>query len=267
MTSIARIQKSFRTPPFYDAQGMLFQRGELKSNEKIPSSILPPLEKGDREGFELFHGFGGTQGGFRSLGKIMLAARTAFKTAARVCMALGLASVVACQQKMADQPRYKPLARSEFFGDERSARPLIEGTVARGDLRADEHFYTGKVNGKLVDAFPFPITREILLRGQERFNIYCSPCHDRTGTGQGMIVKRGYRAPPSYHTERLRTAPVGHFFEVIISGFGLMPDYAQQVPPADRWAIIAYIRALQLSQNAKLSDVPEAARRTLETTR
>jgi len=172
-----------------------------------------------------------------------------------------------CQQRMADQPRYKPLAMSEFFGDERSARPLIEGTVARGDLRADEHFYTGKVNGKLVDAFPFPITREILLRGQERFNIYCSPCHDRMGTGQGMIVNRGYRPPPSYHTERLRTAPVGHFFEVITSGFGLMPDYAQQVPPADRWAIIAYIRALQLSQNAKLSDVPEAARRTLETTR
>lgn len=175
--------------------------------------------------------------------------------------------LTACQQKMADQPRYKPLARSEFFGDERSARPLIEGTVARGDLRSDEHFYTGKVNGKLVDTFPFPITKEILLRGQERFDIYCSPCHDRIGTGQGMIVKRGYRAPPSYHTERLRTAPVGHFFEVITSGFGLMPDYAQQVPPADRWAIIAYIRALQLSQNAKLSDVPEAARQTLETTR
>ena len=172
-----------------------------------------------------------------------------------------------CQQRMADQPRYKPLARSEFFGDERSARPLVEGTVARGDLRADEHFYTGKVNGKLVDTFPFPITKEILLRGQERFNIYCSPCHDRMGTGQGMIVKRGYRAPASYHTERLRTAPVGHFFEVITSGFGLMPDCAQQVPAADRWAIIAYIRALQLSQNAKLSDVPEATRQTLETTR
>ncbi len=165
---------------------------------------------------------------------------------------------------MADQPRYKPLARSEFFGDERSARPLVEGTVARGDLEADEQFYTGKTNGKLVDTFPFPITEKALRRGQERFNIYCAPCHDRAGTGQGMIVKRGYRAPPSYHIDRLRSAPVGYFFEVITRGFGLMPDYAQQVPPADRWAIIAYIRALQLSQNAKLADVPEGERQKLE---
>lgn len=177
------------------------------------------------------------------------------------CFCLGL---VACQQRMADQPRYKPLAKSEFFGDDRSARPRVEGTVARGDLKADEHFYTGKVNGKLVDTFPFPVTDKVLRRGQERFNIYCAPCHDRVGTGQGMIVKRGYRAPPSYHSERLRAAPVGYFFQVMTLGFGLMPDYAQQVPPGDRWAIIAYIRALQLSQNAKLAEVPEAARQTLE---
>jgi mono/diheme cytochrome c family protein len=166
---------------------------------------------------------------------------------------------------MADQPRYKPLARSEFFNDERSARPLVEGTVARGHLDSDEQFYTGKVNGKLVDSFPFPITKQVLERGEERFNIYCSPCHDRRGTGQGMVVRRGYRAPPSYHIDRLRNAPPGHFFDIITHGFGVMPDYAQQVPPRDRWAIVAYIRALQLSQNAKLADVPEAARQTLET--
>ncbi len=177
------------------------------------------------------------------------------------CLSLG---VVACQQRMADQPRYKPLARSEFFGDERSARPLVEGTVARGDLEADEQLYTGQVNGKVADTFPFPITEKILRRGQERFNIYCSPCHDQAGTGQGMIVKRGYRAPPSYHIERLRSAPPGYFFQVITRGFGLMPDYAQQVSPEDRWAIIGYIRALQLSQNAKLADVPEQERQKLE---
>ncbi|HEX9142991.1 MAG TPA: cytochrome c [Candidatus Binatia bacterium] len=173
-------------------------------------------------------------------------------------------ALMACQQRMADQPRYKPLAKSEFFGDDRSARPLVEGTVARGELKTDEHFYTGKVNGRLVDMFPFPITEKVLRRGEERFNIYCSPCHDRIGTGQGMIVKRGYQSPSSYHSERLRIAPVGYFFDVITRGFGRMPDYAQQVPPNDRWAIIAYIRALQLSQNAKLGDVPEGARPALE---
>jgi hypothetical protein len=180
-------------------------------------------------------------------------------------VACGLAFVVACQQKMADQPRYKPLAKSEFFGDDRSARPLVDGTVARGQLKADEQLYTGKINGKLADTFPFPITKEVLLRGQDRFNIFCSPCHDRTGTGQGMVVQRGFRAPPSYHIDRLRQAPAGHFFDVMTHGFGIMPDYAAQVSPKDRWAIIAYIRALQLSQNAKLTDVPEAERHSLET--
>lgn len=168
-----------------------------------------------------------------------------------------------CQQKMADQPRYEPLQKSTFFSDERTARPLLEGTVARGHLNEDEEFYTGKIGNKLVDRFPFPITREVLLRGQERYNIFCSPCHDEIGTGAGMIVRRGYRAPPSYHIDRLRTAPAGHFFDVITHGFGAMPDYAQQVPPADRWAITAYIRALQFSQNARVNDLPEKAQRAL----
>jgi hypothetical protein len=181
-----------------------------------------------------------------------------------ILMALVLAFVVACQQKMADQPRYEPLSRSTFFGDGRAARPLEEGTVARGELRIDEHFYQAKERGSLVDTFPFPVTFMILKRGQERFNIYCAPCHDRVGTGQGMIVRRGYRAPASFHIDRLRQAPVGYFFDVMTNGFGVMPDYAQQVHPEDRWAIVAYIRALQLSQHARLTDVPEDQRRQLE---
>lgn len=178
------------------------------------------------------------------------------------CLALGLLAV-GCQQQMANQPRYDPLEASDFFADGRSARPLVEGTVARGQLRLDEHFYTGKINGQLATTFPFPVTAEVLDRGQERFNIYCTPCHDRLGTGLGMVVRRGYRQPPSYHIERLRNAPVGHFFDVMTRGFGAMPDYAAQIPPRDRWAIVAYIRALQLSQSATLDDVPPQQRGTL----
>ena len=181
------------------------------------------------------------------------------------CMVFGFSAIVGCQQKMADQPRYEPLAKSDFFGDDRSARPLVEGTVARGQLKSDEALYTGKVNGRLTETLPFPVSKDILLRGRERFDIFCSPCHDRIGTGQGMVVKRGFRPPPSFHIDRLRTAPAGYFFDVITHGFGIMPDYAAQVSPKDRWAIVAYIRALQLSQNAKLTDVSEAERRSLET--
>jgi cbb3-type cytochrome c oxidase subunit III len=171
--------------------------------------------------------------------------------------------IVACQQKMADQPRYEPLQKSEFFDDQRASRPLVEGTVARGHLDADEQLYSGKIGGEPAKTFPFPIDRQVLLRGQERFDIFCSPCHDRVGTGQGMIVRRGYRPPPSLHIERLRAAPPGHFFDVISHGFGAMPDYAGQIPPYDRWAIAAYIRALQLSQNAAIGDVPAPERRAL----
>jgi mono/diheme cytochrome c family protein len=171
--------------------------------------------------------------------------------------------LASCQQQMADQPRHKPLAKSGFFSDGRSARPPVEGAVARGRLEADEHFYTGKVGGKDAGAFPIRVTRQTLRRGQERYNIYCAPCHDRTGGGQGMIVRRGFRAPPSYHTEKLRQAPAGHFFDVVTRGFGAMPDYAEQLSTADRWAIVAYIRALQLSQHAALADAPEAERRRL----
>lgn len=179
-------------------------------------------------------------------------------------LAILLLFTAACQQQMADQPRYKPLAQSTFFGDDRSARPLVEGTVARGHLDADERFSAGKSGGELVTALPVPLTLELLERGRDRFNIFCAPCHDRTGSGEGMVVRRGYRHPPSYHIDRLRQAPVGHFFDVMTHGFGAMPDYAAQVPPQDRWAIAAYIRALQLSQNAALADVPSEARPQLE---
>lgn len=171
---------------------------------------------------------------------------------------------VGCRQQMADQPRYKPLAQSAFFGDDRSERPLVPGTVAQGYLRADEGYYSGKSGGDLLTALPVPLTLALLERGQDRFNIFCSPCHDRTGNGGGMVVQRGYRRPPALHIDRLREAPIGHFFDVITKGFGAMPDYAAQVSPADRWAIAAYIRALQLSQHAKLDDVPPPTRQQLE---
>lgn len=178
-----------------------------------------------------------------------------------VCFVLCLA---ACQQEMANQPKYKPYRGSTFFEDGRSSRPLVEGTVARGQLRTDTHFYTGKVGGKLVTTLPFPVTRALLMHGRERYNIYCTPCHDAIGNGQGMVVRRGFRRPPSYHIDRLREAPIGHFFDVMTNGFGVMSNYAAQVPPGDRWAIAAYIRALQLSQHATLTEVPTDKRRQLQ---
>ena len=181
----------------------------------------------------------------------------------RWCLWTACLWLIACQQKMADQPRYEPLQKSEFFDDQRASRPLVEGTVARGQLDADEQLYTGKIDGQPAKTFPFPIDRQVLRRGQVRFDIYCSPCHDRVGAGQGMIVRRGFRPPPSLHIERLRTAPPGQFFDVISHGFGAMPDYAAQISARDRWAIVAYFRALQLSQNAAIGDVPEPERRAL----
>jgi len=157
---------------------------------------------------------------------------------------------------MHDQPKYIPLRQSQFFKDASSARPLVEDTVARGTLQDDVGFFTGKDGAKEVDALPFPLTAQVLDRGEQRFNIYCSPCHDNLGTGQGMIVRRGYRQPPTFHIDRLRQAPLGHFVDVMTNGFGAMPDYRAQVAPRDRWAIAAYIRALQLSQHASVADVP-----------
>lgn len=174
-----------------------------------------------------------------------------------------LTALCGCRQEMYDQARYKPLGESSFYTDRRASRPLPEGTVARGWLREDQRLYAGKEGTHLVTALPMPLTRELLARGQERFNIFCTPCHDRTGGGHGMVVRRGYQPPPSFHIDRLREAPVGHFFDVMTNGFGAMPDYASQIELPDRWAIAAYVKALQLSQNAPLSDVPPEKRADL----
>jgi mono/diheme cytochrome c family protein len=203
-------------------------------------------------------------------------------TSLGVCALLPLG----CQQQMASQPAYRPLEPSAFFPDGKSARDLVPGTVPRGYLRADVAMYTGKnptpqpqagtpkpvEEGRRVAAndvsyvttFPFPVTREVLERGQQRYQIFCVVCHDPLGTGHGKIVERGYTPPPSYHIARLREAPVGHFFDVITNGYGSMPDYRAQIPPRDRWAIVAYIRALQLSQHATLQDVPPEDRAKLQ---
>jgi mono/diheme cytochrome c family protein len=186
-----------------------------------------------------------------------------------LCRAAAACAIVvtfaSCRQDMHDQPKYIPLRPSEFFADGRSERPLIEGTVARGHLNEDAPFYTGKApDGTFLNQFPFPVTREVIQRGQQRFNIYCSPCHDRLGNGLGKIVQRGYRRPPSYHIDRLRQVPHGYIYDVITNGFGAMPDYAAQVQPADRWAIVAYVRALQLSHNANVNDVPPESRAELD---
>ena len=169
----------------------------------------------------------------------------------------------ACRQDMQVQPKILPLSDTQFFEDGRSARPVVEGTVARGQLHTDELMFIGKVNGADAAQFPFAITRQDLERGRERYNIYCSPCHGAAGDGRGMIVQRGFPPPPSYHIDRLRQAPVGHYFDVITNGYGTMFSYASRVNAPDRWRIVAYIRALQLSQNASLADVPAAERESL----
>jgi hypothetical protein len=170
---------------------------------------------------------------------------------------------VGCRYDMQDQPKYRPYAPSGFFEDGRSSRPLVAHTVARGHLDDDPLMYTGRIDGAFVDAFPMVVTTEMLERGQERYNIFCTPCHDQVGSGGGMIVQRGYRRPPPFSVQRLREAPAGYLFDVITRGFGVMPSYASQIPPRDRWAIVAYVRALQLSQHTTLDSVPAAEREHL----
>jgi cytochrome c553 len=179
------------------------------------------------------------------------------------CMGAVAMLLFGCRLDMHVQPKYLPYEPTDFFGDGRSERQPVPGTVARGQLRLDELMFSGRENGVVADKFPFPITKADLDRGRERFNVYCTPCHDYTGSGQGMIVQRGFPQPPSYHIQRLRDAPVGHFYEVMTNGFGAMYSYAARVEPADRWRIAAYIRVLQLSRNAKIEDVPEADRQKL----
>ena len=184
------------------------------------------------------------------------------KLALAACLLLGAAG---CRQDMHNTPVGQPLRASMFFKDASSARPLVEGTVARGTLQDDQAFYTGKTNGVDFDALPFALTAEVLDRGENRFNIYCTPCHGRTGAGQGdgMIVRRGYRAPPSFHTDRMQQMAIGHFYDVMTNGFGAMPDYRAQISPRDRWAIAAYVRALQLSQHASAAELSAEERAKL----
>jgi mono/diheme cytochrome c family protein len=169
--------------------------------------------------------------------------------------------LVGCRQDMQNQPKMIPQRGTEFFADHRGARPQVVNTVARGQLHEDSYYYTGVVQGangyrEERDQLPFPVTMEVLKRGQERFNIYCTPCHSRVGNGLGEIVQRGYKPAANLNDQVRVSQPVSHYFYVMTHGYGAMPDYSVQLPPADRWAVAAYIRALQLSQAAKDSDVP-----------
>ena len=189
-----------------------------------------------------------------------------FSTGKWMFAALSLLCVCAgCRLDMHTQPRYNPYDPTDFFGDGQSARMPVAGTVPRGELTLgpQELLYTGKVGGQPSEVFPYPVTQEIVERGRERYNVFCSPCHGFSGDGDGMIVQRGFKRPPSFHEDRMRTSPVGHYFDAITNGFGVMYPYGYRVPPSDRWAIIAYIRALQLSRQVQIDDVPDAERAKL----
>jgi mono/diheme cytochrome c family protein len=188
------------------------------------------------------------------------------RPAAWFIVTLAAAAVVAsaCSQVMDQQPSYRPFQPSDQFSDGTSARPLPADTVARGQLADDPLLFTGQQGGQEVDQLPFPVTRDVLDRGQQRYDIYCLPCHGYLGDGDGMVVQRGFSPPPSLNSDRLRQAPVGHLFSVVTTGLGSMPSYAAQIPVPDRWDIVAYIRALQLSQHAALDDVPQDQRAQLD---
>ncbi len=174
--------------------------------------------------------------------------------------------LVGCNTDMWVQNKQAPMSESEFFADGSSIRPLVPGTIPRGHLREDGAFYTGIVDGKWIDKIPVPVTNELMARGKDRFDVYCTPCHGRLGDGQGMIAQRGFqlkRPVGNYHTDRLRKMPVGHFYDVITNGYGAMYSYASRIEPQDRWAVVAYIRALQLSQSSSVNDLTEAEKAKL----
>ena len=181
-----------------------------------------------------------------------------------VALVAALALSAGCRQDMHQAPCYDPPEASDFFADGRASRPLVAGTIPRGFLREDTAYYTGKQGNAFLAELPVPVTRDLLKRGQERFNIYCSPCHGVTGDGNGMIVQRGFKQPASYHSDRLRAQPAGYIYDVISNGFGAMQDYSAQVVPADRWAVVAYVRTLQFSRNVKAAELPTADRERLE---
>ena len=186
----------------------------------------------------------------------------------RVLTQIGLAAAcvmiwAGCRKDMYDQPKYEAYEPSTSFKDGTSSRPIVAGTVARGELRADEHYYTGKIDGKDADTFPFPVDAAMIEKGRERFGVYCTPCHGRLGDGRGMVVRRGFSPPPTFHSAYLREIPVGHFYSVITNGYGAMYSYAARIPVDHRWAIAAYIRTLQYSQNADLADLTDDERQKL----
>ena len=202
---------------------------------------------------------------------MMLSHKTKFNWA--IAIVVGVMAMSGCQgtthlerlrQEMYNQSKFEPLEKNSFFDDTRASRPWIKGTVARGQLRTDTHLYTGMVNGEPARTFPFPVTRKEIERGKDRYNIYCTPCHGALGDGRGMVVRRGMKHPPSYHIDRLRDEVRGYYFDVMTNGFGAMYSYASRIKPDDRWRIVAYIKALQLSQNATLDDVPADVRQRLE---
>jgi mono/diheme cytochrome c family protein len=184
-----------------------------------------------------------------------------------VATLLVVSCTVSCRRGMVDQQHLKPLAEDNFFSDGAGSSLPPAHTIPRGQLRDDQQFFTGKVGNQLAATMPAPVTHEALERGRQRFDIYCAVCHGLTGEGNGVIVQRGFPQPPSFHEQRLREAPVGHFFEVMTNGYGVMYPYSSRVTPEDRWAIVAYIRALQLSQNASLRDADAAGAKQLERAR
>lgn len=193
--------------------------------------------------------------------------RTSFSARRLAGAALIAMTAAACRQDMHDQPNYQPLEQSSFFGDGQASRPLLEGTVARGHLKDDVLLTTGKLDGADSTVFPFPVDERVMARGRDRYNIYCLPCHGASGMGNGMVVQRGFKRPPVYTEERLRAAAPGYLFDVISNGFGAMPEYRVQIKAEDRWAIVAYVKALQLSAHASVEDVPVADRPKLDEVR
>jgi mono/diheme cytochrome c family protein len=215
---------------------------------------MPAASLINAEGAEIAEGAENGMIGFSALSAVL---RVLCVSSVAVLPAAG------CRQDMHDQPKYRPLRKSEFFSDQRSARPLVPGTVARGTLRDETPLYTGKVAGQFTPALPVSLSEELLKRGRVQFETFCAPCHGRVGRGDGMVVTRGFKAPTSFHVDRLRQMPIGYFFDVMTNGFGAMSDYAAQVRIEDRWAIAAYIRVLQISQHATLADVPPEERARL----
>lgn len=194
----------------------------------------------------------------------MMTKGTRFVAGAVMLTAILLGSGCEIRQRMWDQPKYEPLEKSTLFSDNRASRDLIDGTVSQGNLKLDSHLHEGRLNDAEATTFPFPITEEILERGHERYDIYCSVCHGKSGYANGMVVQRGYKKPPSFHEQRLREARPGYLYGVIKNGYGVMSDYSDQIKVEDRWAIVAYLQTLQYSQQVPESNLSQQAKDKLQ---